>query len=131
MTCTCPVAGYCETYQRTMGERAHQICRGQVLTPEKCEAYCENWRKLAAGEIAIPPTIQAATTAAPTFGLTAKEAAELFPNEDPTLLGNRIKALTEAIGIPACGGCDARAAWLNKAHQWLRSRLAPAPPGGQ
>jgi hypothetical protein len=54
--------------------------------------------------------------------LTTKEAGELFPGEsDPTLLGNRIAALTTAIGIPPCGGCEKRKAWLNNAHAWLRS----------
>lgn len=37
------------------------------------------------------------------------------------LLGDMVKALTDAIGIPTCGGCDKRREWLNKAHAWLRS----------
>lgn len=58
----------------------------------------------------------------PIAQLTPAESAELFPGEpDPTLLGNRIAALTSAIGIPPCGGCSKRKAWLNKAHAWLRS----------
>lgn len=57
--------------------------------------------------------------------LDAHEVAKLFPGEvfpddDPTLLGNRIAALTTALGIPPCGGCKQRKAWLNKAHKWLR-----------
>ena len=63
--------------------------------------------------------------------LTPAEVAELFPNEDPTLLGNRIKALTEAVGIPACGGCDKRREYINRCHQWLRSRLAGKTPTQQ
>ncbi len=55
--------------------------------------------------------------------LTPTELTELFPNEDPTLLGNRIKAMTEAIGIPSCGGCEARKRWLNSAHAWIRSAV--------
>lgn len=39
---------------------------------------------------------------------------------DPTLLGNRIEALTKAIGIPPCGGCADRRDWLNRAHASLR-----------
>lgn len=46
--CECPVAGYCERYKREMRGRAYQICRGEVLTPEKCQIYRENWAKLAA-----------------------------------------------------------------------------------
>lgn len=56
--------------------------------------------------------------------LSSSEVAELFPGEDATLLGNRIAALTEAIGIPHCGGCESRRRWLNKAHDWLRSIAA-------
>jgi hypothetical protein len=52
--------------------------------------------------------------------LTNTEARELFGDEDPTLWGNRIKALTDAIGIPPCGGCEKRRQWLNKATLWLR-----------
>jgi len=40
---------------------------------------------------------------------------------DPTLLGNRIAALTSAVGIPPCGSCGKRKGWLNRAHQWIRS----------
>lgn len=55
--------------------------------------------------------------------LTALEKASLFPDSDPTLLGNRIAALTSAIGIPPCGSCNKRKAWLNKAHEWIRAQL--------
>ena len=52
---------------------------------------------------------------------TTEEVESLFDGEsDPTLLGNRIAALTTALGIPPCGGCAKRKAWLNKAHLWLR-----------
>lgn len=71
------------------------------------------------------PPIQAsarrvARTKAEPQKLKDKDIAELFPGEDPTLLGNRIAAMTAAIGIPACGGCTARKNWLNQAHAWLR-----------
>ena len=49
--------------------------------------------------------------------LTEAEIAEL----DPTLIGNRLAALTTAIGIPPCGGCGQRQEWLNRAHLWLRA----------
>jgi hypothetical protein len=54
MTCNCLAAGYCETYRREMSDRNVLICRGEVLTPEKCEAYRDHWRKIAAGEIVVP-----------------------------------------------------------------------------
>lgn len=59
--------------------------------------------------------------------LTAEETESLFGASDPTLVGNRIAALTKAIGIPPCGGCESRQAWLNKAHAWLRNGLSCRP----
>lgn len=56
------------------------------------------------------------------YGLRPAEVAALFPDEDPTLLGNRIKAMTAAIGIPTCGGCEKRRQWLNAAHAWWRKQ---------
>lgn len=54
--------------------------------------------------------------------LSEAELADLLPGEDDkTLIGNRIKALTTALGVPPCQGCGERAEWLNKAHLWLRS----------
>jgi hypothetical protein len=46
MTCICPAAGFCERYQREMGERLHEICRGINIAPEKAEAYRRNWASL-------------------------------------------------------------------------------------
>jgi hypothetical protein len=57
---------------------------------------------------------------APKLRLLASETKELFGDDDPMLWGNRIKALTDAIGIPPCGGCEKRRQWLNKATLWLR-----------
>lgn len=57
--------------------------------------------------------------------LSSEEIINLLPQiTDPTLLGNRIAAITTALGIPPCSGCGARQAWLNKAHQWLREQMA-------
>lgn len=47
MTCECKEPGYCPRYAKVQGTRAHQICRGLVLTPEKCEAYRQNWARMA------------------------------------------------------------------------------------
>lgn len=42
--CECHEAGYCVRYNRQMTDRMQEICRGDVLTPEKCEAYRQMWR---------------------------------------------------------------------------------------
>jgi hypothetical protein len=75
----------------------------------------------------LPPEIPRPVLPALNAGLTDAEVKELFPDEtDPTLIGNRIKALTEALGIPHCGGCDARRKWLNAAHEKLREWMGRA-----
>lgn len=82
------------------------------------------WRAKGSPLSELPPGIPKPDLPPPNFGLTDSEVSELFPGEDHTLLGNRIKSLTEAVGIPMCGRCDKRRQWLNAAHEWLRSRLA-------
>lgn len=80
------------------------------------------WRAKGSPLDELPPGVPSPALPPPMF--TPSEIKELsahFPDDDPKLFGNRIKAMTEAIGIPACGGCNARAEWLNKAHQWLRA----------
>lgn len=57
--------------------------------------------------------------------LSDGECTSLFGKTDPTLLGERIKALTDAIGLPECGGCKKRREWINKAHAWVLSFTAP------
>jgi hypothetical protein len=75
----------------------------------------------------LPPEIPRPVLAPLNAGLTDAEVKELFPDEtDPTLIGNRIKALTGALGIPHCGGCDARRQWLNAAHEKLREWMGRA-----
>lgn len=58
--------------------------------------------------------------------LTDNEIAELLPDEDPSLIGNRIAAVTTALGIPPCCGCGQRRDWLNRAHLWLREQFIAA-----
>jgi hypothetical protein len=49
-----------------------------------------------------------------------KPIHEDLPEESRQLLfGDRIKQLTDALGIPQCGGCAKRQEWLNNAHQWV------------
>lgn len=45
--CVCPLAGFCQRFNREMTGRVHQICQGAVLTPERCAAYRQNWARLA------------------------------------------------------------------------------------
>jgi len=64
------------------------------------------------------------TDGRPAVALSPQETEELFGDTDPTLLGERIASLTSALGIPPCGGCEKRRAWLNKAHAWLRGKIS-------
>lgn len=91
-----------------------RICRGEVLTPEKCEAYRENWLRLKDGK--PDASMQEAL---------GREVSTFIQTDDPTLIGNVLERLFAAVGAPPCGGCESRKAWLNKAHQWLRSTFPP------
>lgn len=55
--------------------------------------------------------------------LAPSEIQELFGSADPTLLGNRIAALTKSLGIPPCGGCSGRQDWINRAHAAIRDEI--------
>lgn len=61
--------------------------------------------------------------------LPAKDriAFEHSAGREGMLLGDYIAAMTTAIGIPPCGGCDKRKEWLNAAHRWAKRRLAGTP----
>lgn len=56
-------------------------------------------------------------------GLRESEAKAIFGDDDPTLWGNKIKALTDALGIPPCSGCSQRQEWINRAHALVRKGL--------
>lgn len=43
-TCQCESLGWCNRYHKEMTERTYQICRGEVLTPDICDAYRNIWR---------------------------------------------------------------------------------------
>jgi hypothetical protein len=65
--------------------------------------------------------VQSALRSPHFYGLSRSEVNELFPDEeDQTLIGNQIKAITEWLGVPPCGGCENRRIWLNNAHSYLR-----------
>lgn len=53
---------------------------------------------------------------------TTDDLVEELQPDARKLLGDRIKDLTDALGIPTCGGCEARRQWLNKADAWIRER---------
>jgi hypothetical protein len=53
--CQCSQPGLCPVFGRVMGPKPLAICRGEVLTPEQCDAYRDTWRRLAAGELVLPP----------------------------------------------------------------------------
>jgi hypothetical protein len=49
-----------------------------------------------------------------------EDISQHFPEASRQLLfGDRIKQLTDALGIPQCGGCAKRQEWLNNAHAWV------------
>lgn len=116
MTCECSDVGWCARYRRHTSDRSLSICRSEVMTPEACETYRQHWAALANGNPITQPSY--------TNGLSDAELTELFPNEDATLIGNRIKAMTEALGIPTCAGCNTRRKWINDAHEWWRRQRA-------
>ena len=123
----------------THGPEAHDFpgCKGWPLANEwrewwelfkaaafitDAERICRfiRWRFNGSPIDQLPPGVPAPSLQPKNFGLSDSEVAELLPGEDPTLIGNRIAALTAALGIPPCGGCDRRREWMNKAHLWLR-----------
>lgn len=44
--CECDNPGFCLRYNKQMTNRTHKICRGEVLTPEKCEEYRKHWLEI-------------------------------------------------------------------------------------
>lgn len=94
------------------------------ITQAMAVAQYVRWRAGGSNIQNLPPGIPRPNISPPTF--TPEEVKELFGDlpADQTLIGNRIAALTKAIGIPHCGGCESRRQWLNKAHEWLRTPTA-------
>lgn len=43
MKCECPVAGYCNRYQKSQGTRAHEICQNINVSPKKRAVYLRDW----------------------------------------------------------------------------------------
>jgi hypothetical protein len=46
--------------------------------------------------------------------------------DDPTLIGNRLKQITDYLGLPPCPSCEKRKTWMNKAHLYVRNVLCSA-----
>jgi hypothetical protein len=97
------------------------IMEGLGLDKAAAIVWWVRWRAKGSPLDSLPPGIPAPHLVPLPAGLSDAEVSELFPGEDPTLIGNRIKAMTEAIGIPSCNGCEVRREWLNRCHAWLRS----------
>lgn len=87
----------------------------------RCNKRCKAPRS----NLSAIPTMRCGTVAPMKPDVTSKEKAELFPDVDPALIGERIAALTSAVGIPPCAGCGKRREWFNKAHAWARTFYGP------
>lgn len=93
-----------------------------VLANEEIEALICQQHPSICSEQNVPSNAALAHITAQLNHLSQAEISKLLPDlTDPTLIGNRIAALTAAMGIPSCGGCISRQNWLNRAHQWLRN----------
>jgi hypothetical protein len=104
-------------FVRPDGDRFIHRC--SVCNREVRSKYRDpSMRKQACG-IAGPPTLEQS--------LRPAEKRKLEAAAGGKLLGDWIADLTTAIGIPPCGGCEKRKAWLNAAHAWLLG-IAPSDP---
>lgn len=63
-TCECTQPGHCPRYGRTMTARQQAICRGDVMTPERCAAIRDRWD--AAAPVVTPEPPREAPAAGPT-----------------------------------------------------------------
>lgn len=90
---------------------------------DRAAAICRyvRWRFRGSKLEELPPGVPRPNVPQP---LSEAELCELRQT-DPTLAGNRLEAMFKAMGIPACGGCQARRDWLNKCHAWLRDVTSP------
>jgi hypothetical protein len=51
--------------------------------------------------------------------ITVDETHKAYPRERKPGLGDRVAAVTKALGIPECDGCKKRREWLNAAGRRL------------
>jgi orotate phosphoribosyltransferase len=113
--CQCDSAGACGVFGRTMTPLQHAVCRGERLTPEKCERMRQVWERLAA------------TNQEVAMALSPAEFAELAGDADPTLIGNKVARFLKLHGVAPCEGCNGRRRWLNRLHRFCKSFVAAAP----
>ena len=63
--CECEVWQFCVKYGRAASPGVRKICRGESLTPEKCEILRERWKREAAGISSGPEPSENLTPALP------------------------------------------------------------------
>lgn len=105
--CECEGPGFCQRYKKKQSERHFQICKGEVLTPEKCEVYRKNWAKLA--EVGVEGLM---LEKARKVGNAAKEWIEAGRPVRPAEERNALIAICSACpmlmklaGFYRCGSC--------------------------
>jgi hypothetical protein len=119
--CECPLAGFCNRYQRPMSVWHRAICAGiSGHTPEAARQFRRNWKRLAARKAAVNEGLPEV------FGdfALSKEVVRVAAESRGILLGDAIAELTTRIGIPPCNGCEKRKAWFNWGHQCVMAFLA-------
>lgn len=107
------------------------LCQcGIVSRPPRFPVRCACGRRYTApGQLSEEPP--KARRAAPAIRVPKEiiVAAEAEALKRGLLAGDMIAALTTALGIPPCGGCERRKEWLNRAHAWLRGDPTGDKPG--
>ena len=56
--CQCLAGSICERYKRWVGQRMISICKGEVLTQQKCAAYRQRWDAEAGSAILNPKEVK-------------------------------------------------------------------------
>lgn len=71
--CECEKDGHCPRYNRWIGGRLRQICRGEApgLDAATCQQYRDTWAAQAAG---LPPPAPATAKPCPHLGRRARDA---------------------------------------------------------
>jgi hypothetical protein len=104
-----------------MSPRTYAICQGTTLSPDKQAAYRKSWAKRATTCLIGKPAPQVKPK--PSLPSEILARAECEAPQQGMLAGDLVAALTTALGVPPCGGCEKRKQWLNRAHAWLNDRL--------
>jgi hypothetical protein len=113
MECECVAAGFCERYQKMQNTRALAVCKGEILTPEKCAIFRANWARLAAIAAREPGLIQKAANLA---SATAKWIKAGRPIASPAQQAERLEICSKCEAFNAARtqcrfcGCNLRLA---------------------